>query len=131
MNEVTPFKDSWGPRTPYSPTMTVLSSESVEDIAQRTAAILGQHFGTIMQAQDSEAAQTASAAALFIEMDILQAFWRLGLFILWLVVLVLWLRGVFLTLRRLWVCLGSRRGAVEPYAVPVAVAEKIVAEDEV
>ena len=124
MNEVTRFKDSWGPRTPYSPTMTVLSKESVENVAERTAAIL-------MQAQDSEAAQTASAAAQFVEMDILQVFWRLGLFILWLVVLFLWLRGVFLTLRRLWVCLGSRRGAVEPYAVPVAIAEKIVAEDEV
>ena len=127
MNEVTPFED-WGPRTAYSPTITVLSKESVENVAERTAAILGQ---IIVQAQDSEAAQTASAAALFIEMDVLQVFWRLGLFILWLVVLVLWLRGVFLTLRRLWVCLGSRRGAVEPYAVPVAIAEKIVAEDEV
>ena len=128
MNEVTPFED-WGPRTAYSPTITVLSKESVENVAERTAAILGQ---IIVQAQDSEAAQTASAAALFIEMDVLQVFWRLGLFILWLVVLVLWLRGVFLTLRRLWVCLGSRR-SVEPYAVPVAVptSDKVVIETEI
>ena len=116
-----PFEATYGPaRDAYSPTITLLSDQSVEDVAQRTADLLEERL---------------KLAAVFVEVDFAQTFLQTtaswALFLFWILLLVIWVRTCLLAVTRLCCYLRSHPATLPVSTLPVAVPTKKVIESEV
>ena len=111
------------------PVMLVLSDETINTIASRTAEILSSSFMAATNTQIS----TASTAASYVESDMSQAFWRTTMFLFWICMLVLWVRVIILTFTKVCCFMRGRRHFLRPPQVAVAVPsnEKKLIESEV